>query len=186
MGKRSVDVERFAGDGFAAVRLQVFQRTHVVEAVGQLDEHHAHVGHHREQHLADVLSLAIFAVGELNLVDLGDTLDDMGHLIAEVGLNLFACGGGVFDSVMEEAGGDGRRVHLHLGQNFSYLKGMNDVRLAGGAHLALVMFYAKLPGFADKFNVFSGAVGLNLAKKNFDATIDGSLVEYRTGRREIG
>ena len=84
---------------------------------------------------------------------------------------------------MEEASGDSRRVHLHFGQNFSNLKGMDDVRLAGSAHLALVMFYAKLPGFANKSNVFSGSVYLNEAEKCFEAAIDDSLVEDRADRR---
>src|SRR5207253_4400378 len=42
------------------VRLQVLQRAHVVQAVGKLDQHDAHVRHHRQQHLADVLGLARF------------------------------------------------------------------------------------------------------------------------------
>ena len=66
-----------------AFRLQVLQRAHVVQAVGQLDEDHAHVRHHGQQHLADVLGLAVFAVGELDLVDLGDAFDDVRHLLAE-------------------------------------------------------------------------------------------------------
>ena len=181
MGERSVDVERFAGDGFAAVGLEVLERAHVVQAVGQLDEDDAHIGDHGQQHLADVFGLAVFAVGELDFVDLGDAFDDVGDLVAEVGLDLLAGGGGVFDGVVQEAGGDGGRVHLHFGQNFGDFKRMNDVRLAGGAHLALVMLDAELPGFANKFNVFSGAVGLNLAEQGFEAAIDGSLVEDRTG-----
>jgi len=39
------------------------------------------------------------------------------------------------------------------------------------------MLDAKLPGFAYKLNVFSGAVGLNLAEESLYAAIDGSLVE---------
>ena len=58
---------------------------------------------------------------------------------------------------------------------------MNDVRLTGGSHLALVMLDAKLPGFAYKFNVFSGTIGLNLAEKSLDTAIDSSLVEDWTG-----
>ena len=162
--------------------LQVLEGAHVVQAVGQLDEHHAHVGDHGQQHLADVLGLAVFAVGKLDLVDLGDALDDVGDLVAEVGVDLLAGGGRVFDGVVEEARGDGGRVHLHLRQDFGHFKRMNDVRLAGGAHLALVMLDAELPGLADKCNVFTGAIGLDLAEKSFEAAVDGSLVEDRDGR----
>ena len=130
MSERSVDVEGLAGDGFAAVGLKVLEGAHVVQAVGQLDEHYAHVRDHGQQHLADVLGLAVFAVGELDLVDLGDALDDVRHLVAEVGVDLLAGGGGVLDGIVQEAGGNGRRVQLHFRQNFGHFKGMNDVRLA--------------------------------------------------------
>ena len=143
----------------------MLERAHVVQAVGQLDEHHAHVGDHGQQHLADVFGLAVFAVGELDLVDLGDALDDVSHLVAEVGLDLLAGGRRVFDGVMQETGGDGRRVHLHFGQNFSHFKRMDDVRLARGAHLALVVLHAEFPRLADERNVFGGAIGLNVAEK---------------------
>ena len=53
---------------------------HVVQAVGELDEHNADVRNHGEQHLADVLCLMIFTVRKLDPVELGDTLDDVGDL----------------------------------------------------------------------------------------------------------
>src|SRR5580692_7398231 len=105
----------------------MFQSAHVVEAVGQLDEHNTHVGDHGEKHLADVLCLAILAVGELDLVDFGDAFNDVGNLIAEGLFNLFVGGGGVFNGIVQQAGGDGRGVELHLGQNFCDIERMNDV-----------------------------------------------------------
>ena len=169
MGERGVDVEGLAGDGLLAVGLQVLEGAHVVQPVGQLDEHDAHIGDHGQQHLADVFGLAVFAVGELDLVDLGDALDDVGHLVAEVGFNFLAGGGRVFDGVVQQAGGDGGRVHLHLRQHFGNFKRMNDVGLAGGAHLALVVLDAELPGLADEADIFTGAIGLDLAEKRFKA-----------------
>ena len=103
MGQRRVDVQRLARNRLLPVGLQVLQRAHVVQAVGQLDEHHAHVGHHGQQHLAHVLGLAVFAVGELDLVDLGDALDDVGHLVAEIGLDLLAGGRGVLNGVVQQS-----------------------------------------------------------------------------------
>ncbi len=118
MGQRSINIQRFAGDGFLAFRLQVLERAHIVQPVSQLDEHNAHIGHHGQQHLANVFGLAVFSVGELNFVDLGDALNDVGHLFTELCLDLFAGGGRVFNSVVEQAGGNGCRIHLHFGQNF--------------------------------------------------------------------
>ena len=45
----------------AALVRQVTERPHVVETVRQLDEDDADVVHHREEHLAKVLSLALLA-----------------------------------------------------------------------------------------------------------------------------
>ena len=73
----------------------MFERAHIVQAVSQLDEHDAHIGDHGEQHLANVFSLAVFAIGELDLVDLSDALDDVGDLITEVGLRFCSLVAGV-------------------------------------------------------------------------------------------
>ena len=134
--QRRVDVLRLAGNRLLPIRLQVLQGAHVVQPVGQLDEHHAHIGHHGQQHLAHVFGLAVFAVGKLDFVDLGDALDDVGHLVAKLLGNLFVGGRRVFDRVVQQAGGNGGRVHLHLRQHLGNFKRMNDIRLAGGAHLA--------------------------------------------------
>ena len=180
--ERRVDVQRLAGDGFLAVGLQVLERAHVVQAVGQLDEHHAHVGDHGQQHLAHVLGLAVFAVGELDLVDLGDAFDDVGHLVAEAGFNLLAGGGGVFDGVVQKAGGDGGRVHLHLRQHLGHFKRMDDVGLAGGAHLAFVVLHAEIPRLADEADIFTGAVGLDLAEERFKTLVDGLPIAEQSGQ----
>ena len=81
--QRSVDVQRLLCDGLLPLHAKVLQGAHVVQAVGQLDEHDAHIAHHRQQHLAHVFGLAVFAVRELDLVDLGDAFDDVRHLLAE-------------------------------------------------------------------------------------------------------
>ncbi len=55
------DVEGLLRDAAALLGLEVLERAHVVQAVGELDEHDAHVVHHRQQHLADVLGLLLLA-----------------------------------------------------------------------------------------------------------------------------
>ena len=49
-----------------------------------------------QKHLANVFSLAVFAVGKLNLVDLGHAFDNMRHLVAEFRGNFFIRCGCVF------------------------------------------------------------------------------------------
>ena len=105
--ERCVDVQGLAGDGFLAIGLQMLEGAHVVQAIGELDKDDAHVGDHGQQHFAYVLSLAVFAIGELDFVDLGDALDDVGDLLAEAGFNFLVGGGGIFYGVVQQAGGDG-------------------------------------------------------------------------------
>ena len=50
---------------------------------------------------------------------------------------------------------------------------MDDVGLAGGAHLALVVLNAEVPRLADEANVVTGAVGLDLTEERFKTCFDG-------------
>ncbi len=173
MSQGGVDVESFARDGLLAFGLKVLERAHIVEAVGQLDEHDAHIGNHGQKHLANVLGLPILTVGKLDLVDLGDALDDVGHLVAKGRFDLFIGGGGVFDGVVQQPCRDGCGVELHLGQDFGDLERMNDVGLARSAQLAVVVLNTELPCLSDEGDVFIGTVGLNVAKQSLKARIDG-------------
>ena len=135
MGQGSIDVQRFAGDGFLAIGRQMLQGAHVVQPVGHFDQNHAHIADHRQQHLADVFRLAIFAVGELDFVDLGYAFDNVRDLLAELFGDVFGGYGGVFDGVVQQPGRDGGRVQLHFGQNLGYFERVQDVGLSGGAEL---------------------------------------------------
>ena len=83
VGDRRVDVERLARDALALRRRHRVERAHVVQAVGELDQDDAHVARHREQHLAEVLRLRVLARRELDLVELGHAVDQLGHRLAE-------------------------------------------------------------------------------------------------------
>ncbi len=80
------------------------QRAHVVQAVGQLDQDHAHVARHRQHHLAETFGIGFLAVAELDLVELGDAFDQFGHALAE-GIGDERCAAGrVFQGVMQDGG----------------------------------------------------------------------------------
>ena len=139
MGDGRVDFLGFARDLRLAVGRQMLQRAHVVQAVGQLDEHHADVVDHGQDHLADALGLGFFARGEIDFADLGDALDDVRDLLAEFPADVVDGERGVFDGVVQQAGGDGGGVEAHFGQHGRDFQGMHEVGLARGAALALVM-----------------------------------------------
>src|SRR3990172_8348372 len=98
VGQRSKDLKRFLGDASAARRVKMPQGAHVVQAVGQFDEHHPYVVAHGEEYLAqrfDVerappLGLILRSVGlagagdARQLSQLGDAVDLVRDFVTEV------------------------------------------------------------------------------------------------------
>ena len=134
VGDRRVDVARLLGDLDAALLGQVVERPHVVQPVGELHEDDADVVHHREQHLAEVLGLPLLARGERDGADLGHPFDHVGDLGPEQLLDALDGGQGVLDDVVEQAGGDGDRVELHVGEDVGHRERMDrgTARPSGG------------------------------------------------------
>ena len=183
--ERGVDVEGLAGDALLLVGAKVLERAHVVQAVGELDDDDADVGDHGEEHLADVFGLMVFAVGELDFVELGDAFDDVRDLLAELAGDLLRGDVGVFDGVVQQAGGDGGGVHLQVGEDLSDFERMDDVGLAGGAALAVMLLQAEGPGGADEIEVVGGAVGADGVEHVLEARVE-VVFRRRVGREGCG
>ena len=148
---------------------QVVERPHVVQAVGQLDEDDADVVDHREQHLAEVLRLALLARRERNGADLRHPLDDVGDLGAEQLLDALDRGQRVLDDVVQQAGGDGHRVQLHVGQEVGHRQRMDQIGLAGVAHLSPVLEGRKDVGPPQQLDVGVRAVGPDFFEEILEA-----------------
>src|SRR3712207_9241971 len=86
----------------ALLRLEVLERAHVVEPVGELDEDDAHVVDHRQKHLADVLGLLLLARLVAYLRDLREAVDEVRDLLAERVAYHVELDERVFDHVVEE------------------------------------------------------------------------------------
>ena len=148
---------------------QVAQRPHVVEPVGQLDEDHADVVDHRQEHLPEVLRLAFLAGGEADRADFGDPLDHMGDFGAEKLANPVDGGEGVLDDVVEQAGRDRHDVQFHVGEEVGHGQGVNQVGLPGMAHLAAVLEGGKDIGPPEQLNVGVRAVGTDFFEQILEA-----------------
>ena len=83
VGDRGVDLQRLARDPPPLFRADRIERAHVVQAIGQLDQHDAHVARHREQHLAEVFRLGVLLGLELDAVELGHPVDEVRHRASE-------------------------------------------------------------------------------------------------------
>ena len=110
--QRRIDVERLLRDTAARGRRHEFQRAHVVQAVGELDQEHADVVGNGEQQLAQVLGLLGLARHQFQPLQLGQALDQRADLVAEDLVDLGARRLGVLDGVVQERRDDGGIVEL--------------------------------------------------------------------------
>ena len=68
----------------------------------------------------------------------------------------------VLDDVVEQAGGDGDHVELHVGEQIGDLERMDEVGLARMAHLSLVLEGGEHVGPPQELDVGVGVVGADL------------------------
>ena len=114
------------------------ERAHVVQAIGELDQDHAKIARHRQQHLAEAFGGGFLAAAEAHLVELGDAVDELGDVRAELGGDLLGGELGVFERVVQDRRDDRLGVHAELGEDAGDGDRMRDVRLAALARLAFV------------------------------------------------
>ena len=158
VGDRRVDIQGFARNAQLFFGLEVLQRAHIVQAVGQLHHDDANVIDHRQQHLADVFRLARFRRGHVNAADFGDAFDEVRHVGAET---FFYAGDGVFgvfDGVVQERGRQCGGIHAHVGKDVGDLEQVRDIRIAGGAELVAVALGSYFIGSAHNPRIFGGTV----------------------------
>ena len=138
LGERGVDLHRLAGDALLLLGRQAVQRAHVVQPVGELDEHDPDVLGHRQQHLADVLGLLLLVAVGAELGQLGHAVDELSDLGAELLLDVGQAEFGVLGDVVQEGRLDRDRVDPELGQDLGRGDRVRDERVAGRPHLAFV------------------------------------------------
>ena len=102
MGQRCIDLERFVCDALLLFAGHRGDGAHVVQPVGQLDDEHTQVASHRHQHLAHRGCLLRLLRVELQALELGDTVDDLGDLRAETLLDVGEGDLGIFDCVVQQ------------------------------------------------------------------------------------
>src|SRR3546814_18432265 len=67
---------------------------------------------------------------QLDARQLGDAVDQPQHILAEILLDLGRCRDGVFEGVVQQAGGDGGAVELHAGEDAGDFHGRGEIRIA--------------------------------------------------------
>ena len=153
MGDRGVDVERLAGDAHPLLAVDRVHGAHVVQPVGELDQDHAHVARHRQQHLAERLRLRLLAGREAQLVELGQAVDEIGGRRAEALDQLRLADAAILHCVVHQRRHDRLGIELPLGAQARDRDRMGDVRLAAGAELAEMGFVGEAVGLAHPADV---------------------------------
>src|SRR3546814_16905044 len=92
------------------------QRTHVVQAVRELDQQHADVLRHGEHQLAEVLRLLALVGLQLELAELGYAVDQPRNVGPAVALDIVEGCARVIDRIMKKTGDDRRRTALFPGK----------------------------------------------------------------------
>jgi len=138
VGDGRIDLHRFRGDPLLGRFGKEFQRPEIVETVRQLDEDDPHVVGHGQDDFPNRLGPLEFRRGFLDPADFRHALHERGDVLAERLPELFRGDVRVLENVVEEAGGQGGGVQVHVGQLGGHLEGVAEVRLARTPDLTLV------------------------------------------------
>ena len=158
-GQGRIDIERFLGNTSARGLGYEFERPHVMQAIGELNQEHTHVVGNRQQQLAQILGLLGLARDEFEPLQLGESLDQGADLGSEEAVDLGAGRLGVLDRVVQQRRDDGGVVELEVGQNGRHLERMGKIRVARGAGLRPVCLHRIDIGAVEQILVRIGVIG---------------------------
>ena len=140
---RAVNVQGLLGDSAPLGARHIAHGAHIVGAVGQLDQNDPHVPRHGQQHLAKRLRLVFFAGVERELVELGQSIHQLGHGRAEL-LDQFDLGdAAVLHGVVHQRRHQGLRVEFPFSALAGDGNGVGNVRVAAAAQLPQMRFVRK-------------------------------------------
>ena len=78
-----IDLKRLPGDTTLFLCWQGCQGAHVVQPIAELDQHHANVLGHGEEHLANVFGVLLLRTHCREFAQLGDAINEDANLIAK-------------------------------------------------------------------------------------------------------
>jgi len=161
VGHGSIDIKSFLGDAPPLCFRLILKGAHIVKAVRQLDQNNPDVVRHGEEHLSKILRLAFFLGLEIDLADLGNTVNEVCNLGSEDCLQLLVGCKRIFQGVMQQTGSQCLHVQTQLRQNGGHFHGMNEIWFAGKAGLPLVNLCGKDVGLPYDVEIRAGVVGYN-------------------------
>ncbi len=149
VGQRCIDVQRLLGDAPLLLARHGCDRAHVVQPVGELDDQDPQVLGHRHQHLAHRRGLLGLAGVELQSLQLGHAVHDLGDLGAERAFHVGDGDLGVLDGIVQQRSDQRDLVQTDLGDDPGHRHRVVDVALAAAAALVAVRLLGRLVGPVD-------------------------------------
>ena len=155
-----------------------FQRAHVVQAVGELDQENADVVGDRQQQLAQVLGLLGLARHQFQPFQLGEPLHQGADLVSEDVIDFGAGGLGILDGVVQQRRHDGGVVELEVGEDRRDLERMRKIGIAGGAGLRAMRLHGVDIGAVQQILVGIRIIGPD--------ALDQIVLPHHAGTRRLG
>src|SRR5579862_3563071 len=150
VGEWRVNIDCLFGKPLLLFGRQVFEGAHVMQAVGEFQEHHADVAHHRKKHFPVTLGLSDFVAAE-NIGNLRGAIDNVRNDIAELCPDILDLVLGVFGDVVHQRAGDRNVIERNLaGDDHRYFIRMVEEGFARRSHIVLMRFKAEFKRAADK------------------------------------
>ncbi len=153
-----------------------------MQPVGKLDQDDTDVLRHRQEHLAQALGLLLLDGPRTELGQLGDAVDEPGHLRPEALLDVVERVVGVLRDVVQQGCLDGNRVKTELGQRACHGQRVADVRLAACSALLSVCLDREFVGRAHGRDVRLRVVTQQLFLELPLGSVEGAPGERRLNR----
>src|SRR5581483_7999277 len=185
LGDRGVDLQGLAGNSPPPRQRHGLDGAHVVSAVGELDQDHSQVAHHREEHLAEGFRLRFLAALELDRIELGDAIDELGDVGAEARGKLVLRRRGVFDDVVQDCRDQRVGIEVQIGEECRRRYRVRDEGLTGEALLSFVGGGAELRCLLDPRYLVGRQVFTDGGQKLLESRSAPSAGEQSQERRRI-
>ena len=143
-----------------------------MEAIGELDQQHAHVGRNGEEELAQIFRLRFLARNQVQPLDLGEAVDDGADLGAEQLIDLGPGSVGILDGIVQQRDRNGGVVELEVGEDRGHFERVSEVGVARSAHLAAMLLHGVDVGLVEQLLVGVRIIRLH-ALNEFELTHHG-------------
>ena len=156
IGKRGVNIKGFACNLILLVGQHGTECTHVVQAVGNLDQDHPDIIRHGEQEFLEVFCLCRSPVTKNTSGDFGQSVDNLCNLGPEDIFDIFYCIIGVLDNIVQQSGTNGSRAKAYfIAYDLRDGNGVHDIRFPRASFDAFMCLIGEIEGLGYNLNTFA-------------------------------